>query len=198
MKANSLAASPRLLALIPLAVGINLAMGKFAAAIALPVFLDTIGTVLVAALVGLPAALVTGLVSQGALTLLDGKVMWMAFLPVQLTVAVYASWAAGRSLFATTPRAVVGGLLLGAVAATLSWPIAYLVFGGVTASGVTIVTTVLVGSGMPLKWAVYAASLGNDVLDKTATFLLVRAILVALPATMAARFPAGARALGRA
>lgn len=191
-------ASPRLLALVPLAVGINLAMGKVAAATALPLFLDTIGTVLVATLVGPGAALVTGVVSQTALTLLDGKLMWMAFLPVHLAVALYAAWAARCAVFASTPRVLVGGVVLGILAATLSWPISYLLFGGVTAGGVTIVTTVLVGLQVPLKWAVYAASLSNDVLDKTVTFLLVRAILVALPATMTARFPAGARALGRA
>lgn len=198
MKLNSPVASPRVLALVPLAVGINLAMGKFASATALPVFLDTIGTVLVAALMGLGPALVTGLVSQSALTLLDGKLMWMAFLPVQLGVALFAAGAARRAVFATTGRALLGGVLLGILAATLSWPISYLVFGGVTAGGVTVLTTLLVGLGTPLKWAVYAASLSNDVLDKSVTFLLVRAVLVALPATMAARFPAGARALGRA
>ena len=37
--------SPRLLALIPLAVGINLALGKFVSAMSLPVYLDTVGTV---------------------------------------------------------------------------------------------------------------------------------------------------------
>ena len=42
----------RFLALIPIAVGINLAMGRIAQSLQLPVFLDTIGTVLVAALAG--------------------------------------------------------------------------------------------------------------------------------------------------
>jgi energy-coupling factor transport system substrate-specific component len=49
--------APRLLALIPLAVGINLALGQFAAALSLPLFLDTVGTILVATLTGLWPAL---------------------------------------------------------------------------------------------------------------------------------------------
>lgn len=190
--------SPRLLALIPLAVGINLAMGKFAAATSLPLFLDTVGTVLVAALAGPAAALLTGLVSQTTFTVLDGRLMWLAFLPVQLGVALYASWAARRGLFASVPRALVSGAGLGVLAATLSWPISLLLFGGVTAGGVTIVTTLLTALGVPLPWAVYAASLSSDVLDKVITFLLVHAVLISLPARMAARFPAAARALGRA
>ena len=190
--------SPRLLALIPLAVGINLAMGKFAAATSLPLFLDTVGTVLVAALVGPAAALLTGIVSQTTFTVLDGRLMWLAFLPVQLGVALFASWAAWRGLFATVPRSLLSGAVLGLLAATLSWPISLLLFGGVTAGGVTIVTTVLTALGVPLAWAVYAASLSSDVLDKVITFLLVHAVLISLPTRMAARFPAAARALGRA
>lgn len=190
--------SPRLLALIPLAVGINLAMGKFAAATSLPLFLDTVGTVLVAALQGPGAAVVTGLVSQTAFTVLDGRLMWMAFLPVQLAVAAYAGFAARRGAFRSVPRAVASGLLLGLIAATLSWPMAFLLFGGVTAGGVTVVTTVLTALGLPLQWAVYAASLSNDLLDKAITFLVVYAVLASLPNRIAARFPAAARARGRA
>lgn len=191
------AVSPRLLALIPLAVGINLAMGRFAAATSLPLFLDTVGTVLVAALAGPAAALLTGVVSQTTFTVLDGRLMWLAFLPVQLGVALYASWAAWRGLFANVPWALVSGAGLGVLAATLSWPISLLLFGGVTAGGVTMVTTLLTALGVPLTWAVYAASLSSDVLDKVITFLLVHAVLLSLPARMAARFPTAARALGR-
>jgi energy-coupling factor transport system substrate-specific component len=190
--------SSRLLALIPLAVGINLALGKVASATSLPVFLDTVGTVLVAALVGPGAALVTGVVSQTAFTILDGKLMWMAFLPVQLGVALYAGLAARYRMFASPFRAVLSGLGLGVIAATLSWPISLLLFGGVTASGVTLVTTALTAVGVPLEWAVYGASLSNDLLDKAVTFFLVYVVLEALPNRMAARFPVADRSRGRA
>jgi energy-coupling factor transport system substrate-specific component len=190
--------SPRLLALIPLAVGINLALGQFAAATSLPLFLDTVGTVLVACLAGLAPALVTGVVSQVAFTAITGNGTWLAFLPVQLVIAAYAALMARVGLLRSARWSALGGLGLGFLAATLSWPIAYFAFGGVTASGVTMVTTLLAGAGVPLKWAVYGASLGNDLLDKTVTFLLVRTVLAALPRRTAARFPAADRALGRA
>jgi len=190
--------SSRLLALIPLAVGINLALGKVASATSLPLFLDTVGTVLVAALVGPAAAVVTGLVSQTAFTIVDGKLMWMAFLPVQLGIALYAGLAARYRMFASPLRAVVSGLGLGLIAATLSWPISLLLFGGVTASGVTLVTTALTAVGVPLRWAVYGASLSSDLLDKAVTFLLVYVVLEALPRRMAVRFPAADRSRGRA
>jgi len=190
--------SPRLLALIPLAVGINLALGQVAAATSLPLFLDTVGTVLVACLTGLVPALITGVISQVVMTVMSGNATWLAFLPVQLAIAVYAALAVRRGAFRSFPRALLAGLGLGLVAALLSWPISYLVFGGVTAGGVAVVTAALTAAGIPLKWAVLASSLGNDLLDKVVTFLLVRAVLVALPRRTAARFPNVERATGRA
>lgn len=189
--------SARLLALIPLAVGINLAMGKFASALSLPVFLDTVGTILVAALAGPVPALVTGAVSQTVFTVVDGKLMWLAFLPVQLGVALFAGLAARAGIFRSAWRALLGGLGLGVLAATLSWPISFLLFGGVTASGVSLVTTLLTALHVPIGWAVYIASLGTDLLDKSISFLLVFVVLQSLPARTAARFPMANRARGR-
>ncbi len=119
-------------------------------------------------------------------------------MPVQLMVAVYAGVVAGRfAVFGSLRRTVAGGVVLGVLAATMSWPISYFAFGGVTSSGVTLVTTVLSGLGLPLQYAVYIASLGTDLLDKTATFLLVRTVLVSLPRRVMARFPRVDAALGR-
>jgi energy-coupling factor transport system substrate-specific component len=188
---------PRLLALIPLAVGINLALGQFAAVTHLPVFLDTVGTILVAALAGPWPAVMTGVLSQVTFTAVTGNFTWIWFLPVQLVVAVYAGLIAQLGLFGTARSVAVAGLGLGVVAATVSWPISYFVFGGVTAGGVTVVTALLRFAGLPLGGAVYGASLSNDVIDKLITLLLVRAVLRSLPLRMAARYPMAARALGR-
>jgi len=184
------------LALVPLAVGINLAMGQIVSLLALPVYLDTVGTVLVAALAGPWAALATGLVSQLILGLFVNSVL-LAFLLVQLLVAVYAGvMCCHFRVFRSAPRAGGSGLVLGILAASASWPISLLVFGGVTSPGVTLVTAVLGGLGLPLRWAVYVASLATDIVDKTATFLVVYAVLSALPGRLAGRFPAAARARG--
>ena len=190
--------TPRLLALIPLAVGINLAMGQFVAVMQLPLFLDTVGTILVAALAGPLAALVTGVVSQVVFTVVSGNVVWLWFLPVHLAIALFAGLVARHGVFRSVGRTFAAGCALGVVAATMSWPISYLVFGGVTSGGVSFLTTVLSGLGISLKWAVYVASLSTDVLDKVVAFQLVRTLLIALPLRMASRFPLAARALGRA
>ena len=190
--------SPRHLALVPLAVGINIAMGQFAEATALPVFLDTIGTVLVAALAGPAVAVVTGIVSQTVRTLVSGNSTLLPFVTIQIVVALYAGLAAKVGVFASLGRTAIAGLVLGVLAGTMAWPISLFLFGGVTGGGITVLTATLRTLGLPLNLAVFISSLTNDLLDKTLTFLLIRTVLTSLPQRMAARFPLAQRALGRA
>jgi energy-coupling factor transport system substrate-specific component len=181
------------LVLVRLGVAINLVIGQVAAALLLPVYLDTVGTILVAALVGPRAAIVAGLVSQVLSAVISGNFAWLPFAVVQVVIALYAAGAARLGLFRRFWTAVAAGLGLGFVSASCSAPIAYFLFGGVTAGGVTVVTAVLRALGVPLGVAVASASFATDLLDKAIVCGLVCVILRGLPKTMAARFPALAR-----
>ena len=190
--------SSHLLALIPLAVGINLALGQVAAVTHVPLFLDTVGTVLVAVLVGTWAALATGFFSQLVFTVISGNFTWLWFLPVQLAVAAYAGGAARVGVFRRLWVTVMAGLGLGVFAASMSWPISFFVFGGVTGGGATALIVLLRSTGLSLGWSVYAGGLVADLLDKTVTFLLVRTVFVSLPARLVGRFPGARRSMGTA
>lgn len=181
------------LVLVRLGVAINLVIGQIVAALLLPLFLDSVGTILVAALIGPRAAIAAGLVSQVLAAVISGNFAWLPFAIVQVVIAVYASVAARLGLFRRVWTAALAGLVLGFVAASCSAPISYFVFGGVTAGGVTVVTTALRTLGVSLGEAVASASYGTDLLDKTVACALVAVILRGLPKTLAARFPALAR-----
>lgn len=174
-------------------MAVNLVIGQIVAALLLPVFLDAVGTILVAALVGPRAAIAAGLVSQVLNAVLSGNFSWLPFGIIQIVIALYAAGAARLGVFRRYATAVPAGLLLGVLAGSVGAPIAYFVFGGVTAGGVTAVTTVLHGLGLPLGAAVASASLSTDILDKAISCALVAAVLRSLPAQLAARFPALAR-----
>jgi energy-coupling factor transport system substrate-specific component len=181
--------SLRDLVLVRLGVAVNLVIGQIAAALLLPVFLDAVGTILVAALVGPRAGIVAGLVSQVLMAALSGNFSWLPFGVVQVVIALYAALAARLGAFARPWTAIAAGLGLGLVAGSVAAPIAYYVFGGATAGGVTVVTATLRVLGAPLPVAVAAASIGTDVLDKSIAFALVAAILRSLPDQVKARFP---------
>lgn len=187
--------NPRTLALVPAAVAINLVIGRLVAEIGLPVYLDTVGTMLATALGGLGAGIAAGLLSQLLSGLFSGY-QWLAFAPIQVIIAVATWLAARRAGFRSVLPAVGWGLLTGTVAGAVSAVISYLLFRGVTATGVTALVSLLNGIGMPLDRAVLAASLATDLADKAASFALVGYLLVSLPRRMRARFPLAARAIG--
>lgn len=187
--------SPRLLALIPAAVAINLAIGRLVNEIGLPVYLDAVGTIIATVLAGLGPGIAVGLMSQLLSGLISGY-QWLAFAPVQLLIAVLAYVAATHGGFRTIGASLGWGLLTGLAGGLVSALISYILFRGVTATGVTAVTTLLRGIGMPLQQAVLGASLSTDLLDKGISFVLVGLLLRALPRRLRARFPGVVRAVG--
>lgn len=181
------------LVVIRLGVAVNLVIGQIVAALLLPVFLDAVGTILVAALVGPRAAIAAGLTSQVLAAMLSGNFSWLPFAVVQIVIALYASAAARVGAFKRFSTALPAGLILGVLAGATAAPIAFYMFGGATAGGVTFLTTTLRALGVPLKAAVFTSSLGTDLLDKTIAFGVVCLILRNLPNHLAGRFPALAR-----
>jgi energy-coupling factor transport system substrate-specific component len=171
---------------------VNLVIGQIVAALLLPLFLDAVGTILVAALVGPGAAIVVGLVSQLLNAVLSGNLSWLPFAVIQVVIALYAWLAARAGLFRRVWTAAPAGLLLGFIAGSMAAPISLYLFGGATAGGVTAITTVLRALGLPLAQAVRISSLSTDLLDKTVAFALVAIILQTLPRQLKARFPGGA------
>ena len=178
------------LVLVRLGVAVNLVIGQIVAALLLPVYLDSVGTILVAALIGPRAAITVGLVSQVLNAVISGNFSWLPFAVVQIIVALYAAAAARLGLFRRLSTAIPAGIGMGFLAAACSAPISYFLFGGVTAGGVTVVTTLLRAVGAPLGIAVASASFATDLLDKAIACALVSVLLRSLPRTLAARFPA--------
>ena len=185
--------SLRDLVVIRLGVAVNLVIGQIVAALLLPLYLDAVGTMLVAALVGWRAAVIAGLTSQVLAAVLSGNFTWLPFGLVQVVIAVYAAAAARAGVFRRMWTALPAGLLLGALAGGTAAPIAYYLFGGATAGGVTWLTAVQRALGVPLPVAVFTSSISTDLLDKTIAFGLVCVVLRALPSHLATRFPALAR-----
>lgn len=106
------------LALIPLAIAINIAVGQIVQTIKLPLYLDSIGTVLVGALLGPWVALLTGALSNVIWTLsgLPNSGPAVSFAYVAAIIGVLAGMAGRLGLFQRqSPRwlsAIVGGIFV--------------------------------------------------------------------------------------
>lgn len=187
--------------LVMMAVGIaiNIAVGhttqniiKFPS-----LYLDSIGTVLVGALAGPWAGLATGVLAN----VIWGLVLGIpSIIPFAITAA-FIGFLAGvfgrRGWFASSgsPRtaglAAVGGVITGVVAAIISAPIAYYVFGGTTGGGTDALVAIFRSMTDNIFLAVQLQGFASDPVDKLVTYLVAFAILLAVPTSVKTIFPQG-------
>lgn len=177
-------------------MAINLVVGTVVKELSLPVFLDTLGTVLVAVLAGWRAGALVGTVSQLLLGLLTGY-QYLPFVVIQWLLALLASLATSRRGFASLGRTIAWGVGMGLGCGAVSSVISYYLFGGITGGGVSWVVTGLRSLGASQPVAVFAGSSSTDVLDKGIVIVVVGFLLRALPRRILGRFPRAARAVGR-
>lgn len=176
------------LAMVPVAIALNIVVGQLVAVLGLPIYLDSIGTVLVSALAGPAAGVVTGILTNVIWGLLLNPIS-LPFAVVQVVIGVMAGYAARWGFFRMWYLAPVAGLVTGVVAAVISAPIAAYLFGGATSAGTGAIVGAFQAMGQSLLGATTLQGLISDPLDKAITFTVVVIILAALPARFLQRFP---------
>lgn len=173
--------------LIPVAIGINIAVGQIVVTLKLPVYLDSIGTVLVGIICGPWAGALTGALSNTVWGLFnpDSLPWW----PVALFIGLVAGLCANAGLFKNWWKVIVSGFLIALTAAIASTPIAVYLYGGITASGSSFITAYLLQTGQGVVSAVLSTGFLVEPVDKISTAMLAFAIVQGLSKRLLARFP---------
>lgn len=174
--------------LIPVAIAINLVIGQIVLVLKLPVYLDSIGTVLVGVICGPWAGALTGTLSN----IIAGIVLdpgWFPWFPVAAAIGLVAGFCANAGLFKNWWKVAITGFLIALAAIIVSTPIGVLVFGGITASGSSFITAFLLQTGQDLVSAVLGSNIIAEPVDKISTALLAFAIVQGLSKRFLARFP---------
>ncbi len=174
--------------LIPVAIAINVVVGQIVVLLRLPVYLDSIGTVLVAVLAGPWAGALTGTLSNviWGLAIDPNAFPWF---PVALFIGFVAGWCAVGGLFKNWWKVAITGFLVALTAAVVSTPIAVYLYGGITASGSSFITAYLLETGRGVFNAVFSTNFLVEPVDKIATAMLAFAIIKGLSKRYIARFP---------
>lgn len=174
--------------LIPVAIAINIVIGQIVVLLRLPVFLDSIGTVLVAAVAGPWAGALTGTLSNIIWGLLidPNALPWF---PVALMIGFVTGWCAIGGLFKSWWKVMITGFIVAITAAIVSTPISVYLYGGISASGSSFITAYLLQTGRDLIPAVLSTNFLVEPFDKIATCLLAFAIIGGLSARYLARYP---------
>lgn len=176
------------LVMIPVAIAINVAVGQLVLALRLPLYLDSIGTVLVGVLAGPWAGALTGFLANVVWTATGWFTPALAFAGVAAMIGILAGAFGRAGWVGVWWKALLAGLITGLAAAVLSAPVAAYVFGGVMGSGTDVIVGLARSAGLDALGANMAQGVVSDPLDKAITYLIVWAVLGALPARFKARF----------
>lgn len=175
------------LVVMPLGIALNIAIGQTAGSLGLQIYLDAIGTVLVAVLAGPAAGAATGALSNA---------IWGLFNPFALPFAagaaligLLAGTAAKYGAFRRVYLAPVAGLVVGAVGGLVAAPVAAFLFGAAGTVGTNAIVAAFRAMGDSLLVAATKQGLTSDTIDKLIVFTLVALIVYALPARARNQFP---------
>ena len=178
---NVLARNTFALTLGALCVVTNLALGTTVQALQIPLlFLDTLGTILGAALLGPFQGALIGLCTnliQGVLT----NPRDIPFALVNVTVGLVVGFAARRFRF-SVPVAAAVGLVLAVLCPLVGTPIAVWIYGGLTGGGTDFLFLWLMKSGQDIFTAAFLPRIAGNLVDKVASCVLVALLLPRLPA----------------
>jgi len=174
--------------LIPVAIAINVVMGQIVVLLKLPVYLDSVGTMLVAVLCGPWAGALTGTLANviWGLVIDPNALPWF---PVALFIGFVTGWCAISGLFKSWWKVIITGFLVALTAALVSTPIAVYLYGGISASGSSLITAYLIQTGRDMVSAVLSTNFLVEPVDKITTALLAFAIIQGLSKRYLARFP---------
>ena len=177
--------SSQALVLIVISIAINMIGGQLASMVKLPIFLDSIGTLISAVLLGPVIGMLTGLLTNLLWGLLTDPIA-AAFAPVAMVIGLVAGWLARAGWFRTLPKVVVSGVIITLVAV----PLRTALFGGVTGSGADLFVAWMHSMGQNLVESVAITVIGANLVDKILTAVIVWLLLRQLPIRTTRHFPA--------
>ena len=181
--------SSQSLALIVIAVAINMIGGQLISMLKLPVFLDSIGTLISAVLLGPLIGMLTGLITNLIWGLLTDPIA-AAFAPVAMVIGLVAGWLAKAGWFRTLPKVILSGVAITLAVTVVAVPIRTALFAGVTGSGADLLVAWMHSMGQNLVESVALTVLGANLVDKILTAVIVWILLRQLPQRTARHFPA--------
>lgn len=162
-----------------LAIAINLVGGFIALTLKLPIYIDTIGTILVSILFGpISGAMVGGLSSIFNAVTFDPISFY--FMPVQIIVGLSTGMLFKEQKFKGV-KSIISIILVTVLGSAAAAVIASFVFEGVTSSGSSILVAILKNSGMSIVTSVFSTQIFTDLLDKAVSFGVVFTIIKMLP-----------------
>ena len=174
--------SVRKMCVVALAIVLNVIGGQIALMLHLPIYLDSIGTIMIAMLYGpvygmLPP-LLYGLVMGFTLDIYS-----LYFMPVGLMLGLVTGLVS-RYFSLKKWRMIPGAMLITIPGTIVSAVITAVLFGGITSSGSTVIVQVLNKAGLDLTASVFIVQILTDYLDRLLSLVVVSYLLHVIPSDL--------------
>ena len=174
--------SARRLCVVAFAIVLNVVGGQIALLLHLPIYLDSMGTILIAILYGplygiLPP-LLYGLVMGFTMDIFS-----LYYMPVGIILGLVTGIAA--KFFSLKGWKIIPGALFITIPGTIvSAVITAVLFGGITSSGSTVIVQVLNKLGLGLTASVFIVQILTDYLDRLLSLFLMNWLLRVVPSSL--------------
>jgi energy-coupling factor transport system substrate-specific component len=162
-------------------IALNVILGTVVSAMKIPLlFLDSIGTVLVAVLFGPWWGALAGALTNVVLGITTGPSA-IFFGLVNVAIALVAGYMAKKFDFTKWYIALITGLILSVIAPLIGTPIAVAVYGGLNGSGMDLVVLWARAAGESVFASTFISRITGNFVDKIVTCLLVMFMITRLP-----------------
>jgi len=177
-----------ILVLIPVAVGINYAGKLFASALKLPLWLDSIGTMLSAVLAGPIVGAISGAINNIIYGLTTDPVSFVYAL-TSIGIGVSVGFLAKGKMFNNAFRTLLSGLIVALVATVISVPINVVFWGGQTGNvWGDALFAFLQSKNVGIWVSSFFDEIVVDLVDKVLCVFITFGIFKALPKTLVYTF----------
>ena len=169
----------RNLTLVSMAIALNVIGALVALGLRLPIYLDSIGTILIACLIGPKYAVMTG-VCGSLVSGITFDTYSIYFAPVQISTGLLAGIMYNKG-FLKGKKTPLGVFIFTLPTSIISACIAAFLFGGVTSSGSSYIVQILSHFNVPMVVGVFATQVITDYADKFIAVIIVTLVVSAMP-----------------
>ena len=161
--------------LIPVAIAINFVGFQIAQALKLPMYLDSIGTMLVGLIAGPWVGAATGLLTN----LINGvfNPVYFAFTPIAILIGVLAGLFSKYKMMTNPIKIGTSIVIMTLILTVAQAPIIVYAFGGATGTGSAAITAAFLASGKKIWESVFSSTIIVELADKGIS--LITAFLIA-------------------
>lgn len=171
--------------MIPLGVAINYVGGTIAQSLGLPIYLDSIGTIVVAAIMGPWCGAASGVLYNIISGIISGNIMGALFLFCNLGSGLIVGYMARMNKYHKFWHIALATFLVSLWNSIVAAPIAMVVYGGVDGNaGTNLLIAGLQALGTDLAGAAFVARIPANLIDKGIACVIAWIILLKLPENM--------------